>query len=366
MTQEKKEEKHGTDPILVEFVRKFANRGFGPKTLRQYLIAIGKSEAEAEAAVEKVLHEMRHPPRDPAPQNKSTIRPMYVYIGAGAFLVILILAVLAVMWYMNLPVCGNSILEEGEDHESCCEDAGCLLGFSCKNSTCEPIICSACEYLDGDECVPHDCCDDSGCLENESCENNICELIECEYCQFIVNRSCQDYGCCNDTDCNQTDYHCQNHSCVYVAPPVDECQADSDCDDSDVSTTDSCVGESPNKICENTKITDCIEDDEYCPPDCEYPDDLDCDECQYDWECNDTIVMTVDVCQGTPKRCGRYYELCPYGLPGADADCDDGYDATFDYCMRNDTCANVLTTTCTDDDLYCPPGCNSTQDNDCD
>ncbi len=354
------------DPILVEFVRKFARRGFGPKTLKQYLTAIGKTEEEAEAAVDQVLHEMRHPPRDPSTPKKSKVKPLYIYIGAAALLLMLILSVLGVMWYMNLPVCGNSILEKGEDHETCCEDAGCPTGTFCSNNTCEPIICKDCEYLDGDDCIPHECCDDSGCLLNETCENNLCELIVCDDCQYIEDRICIDHECCADPDCNQTDYECLNNTCIYVPPPVDECQTDAGCDDSDISTKDSCVGESPYKRCENTKITECIDKDGYCPPDCEYPDDWDCDECGHDWECNDSIVMTVDVCQGSPKRCGRNYEVCPYGTQGADADCDDGYEATFDYCMRNDTCANVLTTTCTDDDLYCPPGCNITQDNDCD
>jgi hypothetical protein len=53
------------------------------------------------------------------------------------------------------------------------------------------------------------------------------------------------------------------------------CETTIDCDDSDLSTKDMCVG-SPDKVCLNLKITTCLPGDGYCPDTCTTATDTDC------------------------------------------------------------------------------------------
>jgi hypothetical protein len=82
---------------------------------------------------------------------------------------------------------------------------------------------------------------------------------------------------------------------------LDKCKSDSECNDNDISTKDSCYG-NPKK-CNNTKITECISDDNYCPPNCKYSKDKDCDQCNKNEDCNDDNACTKDECTGKPKKC---------------------------------------------------------------
>ncbi|MDP3900551.1 MAG: CARDB domain-containing protein [bacterium] len=65
-----------------------------------------------------------------------------------------------------------------------------------------------------------------------------------------------------------------NNSGGGSAPEPDACSIDNDCDDGDVSTSDSCGG-SP-KVCSNTTITACVDDDNYCPSSCVVTNDNNC------------------------------------------------------------------------------------------
>ncbi len=65
-------------------------------------------------------------------------------------------------------VCGNGILEEGEDPYTCCLDAGCEEGEFCRNNICikSPVRCGYCQYPDGNVCKSYACC------KNEDCDDN--------------------------------------------------------------------------------------------------------------------------------------------------------------------------------------------------
>jgi len=91
-----------------------------------------------------------------------------------------------------------------------------------------------------------------------------------------------------------------------LPPPEDECIIDSDCDDNDASTKDTCIKTS--KICANEKIIDCVTGDNYCPPNCNYQNDKDClepDQCSADSDCDDANACTTDRCTGKPKKCSN-------------------------------------------------------------
>ena len=64
----------------------------------------------------------------------------------------------------------------------------------------------------------------------------------------------------------------------YEPEPEEECSTNSDCDDNDISTRDRCsIGK-----CYNTEIVNCINNDGYCPSDCDYIFDNDCTQEGYD------------------------------------------------------------------------------------
>lgn len=57
----------------------------------------------------------------------------------------------------------------------------------------------------------------------------------------------------------------------------DECSADTDCNDGEISTQDKCEG-TPKK-CSNVPITSCVTGDDYCPQNCDFVNDEDCEMC---------------------------------------------------------------------------------------
>ena len=90
-----------------------------------------------------------------------------------------------------------------------------------------------------------------------------------------------------------------------------ECQNKNECNDNIASTKDECTG-TPKK-CLNTEITECINNDNYCPADCVYRNDNDCpaiNTCATNEDCSDTNSFTKDLCQGTPKACVHELRTC--------------------------------------------------------
>jgi len=155
--------------------------------------------------------------------------------------------------------------------------------------------------------------------------------IHIDYDNFYINDCPEGYTNCNGT-------------CTAPA-----CSIDSECDDSDVSTTDSCEdGGTCSAVCTNTAITECAAGDSYCPEGCYYETDTDCASCE-----------TGIICEGS----------CQVVVCSADSGCDDGDDTTTDSCQNPGTCdascINAAVTDCLNDDSTCPSGCTSTNDNDC-
>ncbi|GAG35573.1 unnamed protein product, partial [marine sediment metagenome] len=142
--------------------------------------------------------------------------------------------------------------------------------------------CGECQYLENHICVNYECCKNDDCQNNEICKIHECIKLNCEDCQYIKNHKCLDYKCCEDSDCNDNDIS-TNDKCINPRTTsascsnilTDKCYSNSDCDDEDVSTKDICSG-TPKK-CSNTKITQCIDGDDYCPSECTHNNDDDCE-----------------------------------------------------------------------------------------
>lgn len=193
------------------------------------------------------------------------------------------------------PVCGNGIVEEGENTDTCCEDVGCRGDQTCIDNACVEPECTGCTYLDEEKhkCLEHECCEDEDCAEGETCTDHKCEGITCGECEYLEGEECKKYTCCEDSECDDNNDNtvdkCENPGtktakCTHTS--LDECDTNSDCDDNDVSTEDLCLG-SPKK-CTNTLIVDCIDDDDYCPDGCDYTNDDDCE--KNTTECDDDDI----------------------------------------------------------------------------
>jgi len=91
-------------------------------------------------------------------------------------------------------------------------------------------------------------CGDGRCVEGES-------YLSC----------CQDCGCLPG-------FSCESNACVPAEK--DQCSTDTDCDDSDASTRDTCSG--MPKTCSYNQLTECVNDDDYCTPGCSFDQDNNC------------------------------------------------------------------------------------------
>ena len=180
-----------------------------------------------------------------------------------------------------------------------------------------------------------------------------------------------------------------------------ECNIDLDCDDQLESTIDTCMT-SINK-CSYETIVSCTDNDGYCPSFCSRYTDYDCvlqDTCELDSECDDNNPGTEDTCDGsynqrdlcrhTPiTECKSGDAFCPLGCKNEQSlfgtthdadcsvnntclqhsDCDDADEATINLCSGDGTiersCTNELTVQCSAGDNYCPEGCFAEDDPDC-
>ena len=261
------------------------------------------------------------PKEEPIPGLKSS--PLLKFhIPYKAIITTIVLLVIAGAGYafFIMPECGNGAIELGESSETCCLDIGCPGDQNCWGNKCVEPDCGECQYLEDHICVDYECCDNSACQDSMKCENNICTQITCGECEYAANYTCVSYECCTDEDCggngscinkectmpkecdacqyleNNTcksyvcceNEYCEdsnpatidiclspgtvNASCTNIEKP--SCQRDEDCDDNNGSTMDICMG---GGYCSSIFITECDDNDGFCPTSCDYSDDDDCE-----------------------------------------------------------------------------------------
>jgi len=141
------------------------------------------------------------------------------------------------------------------------------------------------------------------CSSIQECDdNNSCTIDECDgdplRCRRKLILWCRnDDGCCPESRCTEE----SDNDCGKAI--LTECINDSDCDDNNATTIDVC--DNTTKKCNNTKITECISGDNYCPGNCSFTLDMDCNECSADEDCKDNNACTTDTCLGAPKKCSN-------------------------------------------------------------
>ncbi|MFH1592488.1 MAG: hypothetical protein ABIB47_03935 [Candidatus Woesearchaeota archaeon] len=96
-------------------------------------------------------------------------------------------------------------------------------------------------------------------------------------------------SCCQDCGCN-SGYDCVDGECLVHVE--DECDTDSDCDDSDEDTLDKCIGSRP-KTCKNYAMTVCIDNS-----DCDDGRACTTDECRNNDCFNEKIQNCIDGGEG--------------------------------------------------------------------
>ncbi|GEM_PF-6504210 len=127
--------------------------------------------------------------------------------------------------------------------------------------------------------------------------------------QFQTYSSCEQAGFFSCKGFNQTclqpqktlggDLWCCPIACSPVVVFADECKTDSDCEDQNPLTRDSCAGSNPKK-CIFEPITECLSGDSVCPAECTFPADPDCED-----SCNpDTEQCLCELTQTCPREPG--------------------------------------------------------------
>lgn len=146
----------------------------------------------------------------------------------------------------------------------------------------------ACIHRSDDQCVSNADCED-GIL----CTTDVCQGTPKACVKERIKQCSGGDGCCPSGCSFIVDYDCQE----------DECLTAGDCSDFNASTNDFCSG-LPRK-CSYETITTCANDDGYCPKECNFGTDNDCTvgECEVDADCNDEDASTKDTCEGIPKLC---------------------------------------------------------------
>jgi len=126
------------------------------------------------------------------------------------------------------------------------------------------------------------------CSSNEDCDdNNPCTIDECDgdplRCRRTLILWCRDNdGCCPQARCTAEN----DNDCKKTSEPVNDSLID-------------------NSSLINKTIVECVSGDDYCPQNCTFKEDNDCNECSTDEECNDNNICTIDICSGTPTRCSN-------------------------------------------------------------
>lgn len=160
------------------------------------------------------------------------------------------------------------------------------------------------------------CEKDEDCDDSDSCTIDYCNgyPLSCDYTDshFTITYCMNDDGCCqlgsgcrwsNDNDC-----------------PQHPCDEDSDCNDYNRETNDTCHVSSG--ICEFIQKTECKTGDHICPDNCTYSEkhvpnrDLDCDEdseCIAHADCDDNDSTTTDTCTALPLA-STNPKKCVYGI----------------------------------------------------
>ncbi|MBU0535539.1 MAG: hypothetical protein KKE20_01135 [Nanoarchaeota archaeon] len=120
---------------LIDYIKSEEAQGYTSQQIYSYLIQSGYDQNEVYQAV---LFAEQQGHINPSPvQVVKTSFPTIIIISFAA-LILIILGVFFFIARSPEPVCGNGVIEAGEDYDTCCADAGCPSSEECMDDICMP------------------------------------------------------------------------------------------------------------------------------------------------------------------------------------------------------------------------------------
>ncbi len=189
---------------------------------------------------------------------------------------------------------------------SSCDDAN-----PCTQETCSQNTGFSCQYTNLNGPQPNCGGAPTGCMQR-TCSSGKC--ISEPQVPCCGNGKCEEGETCDscaaDCGCEQGALCCEN-KCKETS-----CSNDSDCNDHNESTVDTCTGTGCEAACQHTAITSCKNGDGTCPDGCSANTDADCPAYQLRQYANITDDLSVGVLSKATRHC--------FG-EGRDAGKDYGY-----------------------------------------
>lgn len=90
------------------------------------------------------------------------------------YAILICLVILFIFGCNKKVICGNGIIEAGEDMVTCCEDVGCFGEQKCVSNKCVEPICGECQYLQNSMCLSYECCKSIDCQQEKVCIKHKC------------------------------------------------------------------------------------------------------------------------------------------------------------------------------------------------
>jgi hypothetical protein len=228
------------NPQLIEYVRTQISQGYNQNQLYQFLLLQGYPQNEVMDAINIATQEYGDQSQVPQSQMPQTVQvktndqlmqaaglatntgiinenikednstenlsnpQKKLIILAGIAIIIIGIIIGAFFLFKDGSVCGNGIVEEGENPKNCCEDTGCKGEQTCeivpKGSYCKDPDCGYCSYMEEYICKKYECCENEMCSFDEICYANVCQKIECGECQNAIDHVCVDIESCDAND----------------------------------------------------------------------------------------------------------------------------------------------------------------------
>jgi cysteine-rich repeat protein len=229
--------------------------------------------------------------------------------------------------------------------------ATCDDGNACTiDGTCNPAVgtCPAKTAVtcnDNNPCTSDSCSPSSGCvytpLTGTACtsDGNECTDDVCSSSGTCAHNALTGTACSSDGNPCTSDVCSSSGTCAHNALTGTACTSDND-----PCTTDIC---SSSGTCTHNIINSCTNNDGLCCGSCTYLNDNDCAQCSVNSDCNDGNACTTDTCSG-----GSCSHNAISGCCTSSAQCNDGNACTTDLCSSN-TCSHPSISNCCTSSAQC-------------
>ena len=237
-------------------------------------------------------------------------------------------------------VCGNGIVEGGENCSNCPRDVWCAENQLCLAGRCETPECKF-----DDDCHDFDPCTIDTCHNNRCYRREDKDIVGCEICGDTIISAAEE--CESNADC-RSDEVCSDCQCVsaYVAPAIcgnnqvesgEDCESLIDCVAGKVCVDCACVSSS----CGDGVVygsEDCEAD-----ADCESGEACEACQCQVMVGCGNDQLESGEECESDSdcssdefcENCNCYPQVCGDNRKTGSEECESNSD-----CGLNEVCSN--------------------------